>query len=177
MRFTELKLAGAFAIDIEPHSDERGFFARTWSAAEFLDRGLSTAISQCSISYNERKGTLRGMHFQMEPYAEVKVIRCVAGAISDVIVDLRPDSATYRNWVAVELTAGNRRALYVPAGFAHGFQTLCDASEVFYQISTPYKSEAGRGLRWNDPGVGIQWPDPSNPTISERDSNYPDFQF
>jgi dTDP-4-dehydrorhamnose 3,5-epimerase len=176
MKFSELELRGAFVIDIEPHRDDRGFFARTWSGEEFLDRGLMGAIAQCSVSYNERKGTLRGMHFQADPHGEVKVIRCSAGAIYDVIVDLRPDSPTFKKWSATELSALNRRSLYVPAGFAHGFQTLCEASEVFYQISTPYKQDAARGIRWNDPAIRIEWPDPANMTISERDNAYPNFE-
>jgi dTDP-4-dehydrorhamnose 3,5-epimerase len=177
MKFTELELRGAFVVDIEPHRDDRGFFARTWSEAEFLEHGLTAAISQCSVSYNERKGTLRGMHFQAAPDAEVKVVRCLAGAIWDVIVDLRPSSPTFKKWSATELSALNHRALYVPAGFAHGFQTLCDGSEVFYQISAPFKPEAGRGLRWNDPAIGIEWPNPHTPIMSERDHSYPDFSL
>jgi dTDP-4-dehydrorhamnose 3,5-epimerase len=176
MIFTELELSGAFVIDIEPHQDDRGFFARTWSDSDFLARGLNASISQCSISFNERKGTLRGLHYQDVPHAEVKLVRCTAGAIYDVIVDLRFESATYLKWSAVELSAVNHRILYVPAGFAHGFQTLAEASEVSYQISCAHAPEASRGLRWNDPAAGIEWPDAKAATISDRDRAYPDFQ-
>lgn len=175
MRFTKLDLAGAYVIDIEPQSDARGFFARSWSIEEFADRGLSTAMAHCSISFNERKGTLRGIHYQAAPFAEVKLVRCTAGAIMDVIVDLRPGSTTFTRWVAVELSADNRRQLYVPEGFGHGFQTLCDKSEVWYQISTAHMPESARGVRWNDALFAIDWPDPLNATMSERDRSYPDF--
>jgi dTDP-4-dehydrorhamnose 3,5-epimerase len=176
MRFTELALAGAYAIDIDPHRDARGFFARTWSADELAEHGLSTQLAQCSISFNERRGTIRGMHFQEAPYQEIKLVRCTAGAIVDVILDLRPASLTFTKWVSVELTAANHRSLYIPAGLAHGFQTIAEGSEVFYQISTSHRPDAARGVRWNDPTFQIEWPDPDSPILSERDRGYPDFR-
>lgn len=172
MKFIDLPLAGAYVIEIEKIADERGFFARTWSAEEFGARGLNRNLAQCSISFNTRRGTLRGMHYQ-EPYAETKLVRCCSGAIYDVIVDVRPNSATYCRWHAVELTSENRKMLYVPEGFAHGFQTLADNTEVFYQISEVYRPEYARGVRWNDPLFGIRWPI-RDMVISERDRNFPD---
>jgi len=177
VRFTPLKLDGVFVLDIERHEDERGFFARSWCATELAELGLSTEIRQCSISFNARKGTLRGMHYQAAPHEETKVIRCTAGAIFDVLVDMRASSPTYGQWVGTELTAENLRQLYVPAGIAHGFQTLSADAEVFYQISTDYVAASARGLRWNDPAVRIAWPDPHSATISERDRAFPDFGF
>lgn len=177
MRFTPLKLDGVFVLDIERHDDERGFFARSWSVTELVEHGLKAEIRQCSVSFNARKGTLRGMHYQAAPHEETKVIRCTAGAIYDVLVDVRPSSSTYGQWVGTELTAENRRQLYVPAGIAHGFQTLSADSEVFYQISTDYVAASARGLRWNDPAVHIAWPDPHSATISDRDRGFPDFSF
>lgn len=174
MRFAALPLAGAFVIDIEPVEDERGFFARTFCADEFRERGLESSIRQCDISHNRKKGTLRGMHYQAAPHQEAKIVRCVRGAILDVIVDLRPNSATYRRWAAVELTADNRRALYVPKEFAHGFQTLVDYSDVYYEMSERYVAEASRGVRWNDFAFGIQWP-VSDPILSPRDAAYADY--
>ena len=177
MLFTPLKLAGAFVIDLEPHYDERGFFARAWCADDLRARGLNATFVQCSISFNERRGTLRGLHYQEAPHEEIKLVRCIAGAMFDVIVDLRPSSRTYAKWIATELTAANRRLLYIPTGFAHGFQTLCDATEVCYHISAGYQPGAARGVRWNDPAVGIQWPVADAPIISERDRSYPDFKL
>jgi len=175
MIFSETKLPGAYLIDIDRLEDERGFFARTWCAEEFNAHGLETRVVQASMSYNRRKGTLRGMHFQAPPHEEVKLVRCTRGAIWDVIIDLRPGSPTYTQHLAVDLTEQNRRALYIPAGFAHGFQTLEDHSEVFYQMSKFYEPGAGRGVRWNDPLFAIRWPI-ANPTILERDNSYPDFR-
>lgn len=152
----------------ERKADLRGFFARTWCAKEFASAGLNSKLVQCSISFNEKRGTLRGLHYQAAPHAEDKLVRCTRGAIYDVIVDLRPDSATYRRWHAEELTADNRRMLYVPLGVAHGFQTLTDHAEVFYQMSEFYHPDLARGVRWNDPILGIPWPVP-NPIISDRD--------
>jgi dTDP-4-dehydrorhamnose 3,5-epimerase len=172
--FRETALAGAFVIDLAPHADERGFFARAWCAREFADHGLETRIAQCSVSRTIRRGTLRGLHYQRPPHAEVKVVRCIAGAVHDVIVDLRPESATYRQHVAVELSADNHRALYVPAGFAHGFLTLTDDVELFYQMSEFHAPDAGAGVRWDDPAFAIQWP-LSTPLLNERDRTYPDF--
>ena len=172
MRFVETGLAGAFAIELEPHVDARGGFARTFCAREFAERGLATAFAQCNTSWNRLAGTLRGMHWQAPPCAEAKLVRCTAGAIFDAIVDLRPGSPTRGRWVGVELSAANRKLLYVPEGFAHGFQALRDASEVFYQISAPYSEPASRGFRFDDPEVGIRWP--LRPTVvSKRDRELP----
>lgn len=174
MIFTETKLHGAFIIDPERLEDERGFFARTWCQREFAVHGLSPRWVQCNISFNTPKGTLRGMHYQAAPYAETKLIRCTMGAIYDVIIDLRPDSPTFKLWLAVELTADNRCMLYVPGGFAHGFLTLANHTEVLYQMSEFYVAEYARGVRWNDPAFGIQWPADVR-VISDRDRNYLDF--
>ncbi len=174
MIFTETKLKGVCIIEPERLEDERGFFARTFCAKEFEARGLNPRMVQCSISFNKKKGTLRGMHYQAEPHAEDKVVRCTAGAIYDVAVDLRPESPTFKQWVAAELSASNRKMLYIPAGFAHGFQTLTDNSEVFYQMSEFYHPESARGVRWNDPAFRIVWPS-ENPTISPKDRNILDF--
>jgi len=161
-------------IELEPLRDERGFFARSWCAREFVEQGLETRLVQCNISWNAWAGTLRGMHYQAAPHAEVRLVRCTRGAIYDAIVDLRQDSATYRRWYGVELTADNRRMLYVPEGFAHGFQTLSDDSEVFYQMSEFYHPESARGVRWDDPAFGIRWPRPPA-KMSERDRAYADW--
>ena len=174
MRIEPTPLSGACVIDIEPHHDERGFFARSYCAAEFEARGLNSEWPQCSVSFNAKRGTLRGMHWQEPPHAETKLVRCTAGAIYDAIVDLRPDSATYLKHFGVELTAENHRQLYIPEGFAHGFFTLADNTEVFYMMGTPYAPGAGKGARYNDPAFGIEWPgEPA--VISERDRNYPGF--
>jgi dTDP-4-dehydrorhamnose 3,5-epimerase len=175
MIFTETELPGAYVIDLEPIEDSRGFFARAWSDQEFTERGLETRIAQCSVSHNKRKGTLRGMHFQRSPYEEVKLVRCARGAMYDVIVDLRPDSRTFEKWIGAELTQNNMRLLYVPRGFAHGFQTLADETEVFYMISEPYAPEAAGGVRWDDPAFGIVWPFDRPTEISDKDRNWPDF--
>lgn len=174
MKFNQTTLHGAYLIEIEPHEDERGFFARTWSREEFLKHELNAAIAQCSISYNKKRGTLRGVHYQVKPYEETKVVACTAGAIYDLIVDLRPTSKTFKRWFAVELTADKKNMLYVPEGFAHGFQTLEDESEVFYQISQTYQPEYSRGIRFDDPAFGFQWPIEKR-IISERDRTFPDF--
>jgi len=176
MRFIQAALAGAWIIEPERIEDARGFFARTFDQAEFQERGLNAEGVQCSISYNRKKGTLRGMHFQIAPYEEVKLVRCTLGAIYDVIVDLRPDSPTFKQWVAVELSAGNRKTLYIPQGLAHGFLTLKDDTEVFYQMSEFYHPESARGVRWNDPAFKIEWALP-DPILSEKDQSYPDFQM
>jgi len=175
MKFQATKLTDVFEIEIEPHNDERGFFARTWCAEEFCRNRIAPALSQCSISFNTRKGTLRGMHYQAEPFEEAKLVRCTRGAIFDVALDLRPGSPTFHQWTASTLTADNRRALYIPKGCAHGFITLEDNTEILYQISDPYREGAGRGVRWNDPAFGIAWPAEVS-VISERDRTYPDFQ-
>jgi len=174
--FTETELPGAYVVDLDPREDDRGFFARAWCRNEFSDHGLSGEIVQCNLSYNAGKGTLRGMHYQVAPHAEVKVVRCTRGSIYDVIIDLRPDSPTYKRWLGVELTAANRRMLYVPEGFAHGFQTLEDDTETFYQVSEFYAPAAEEGVRWNDPAFGIDWPQPNDPILSEKDASWPDYR-
>lgn len=177
MIVTPLELDGAFIVDLELREDERGFFARTWARDEFEAHGLNPAIEQCNLSFNHLRGTLRGLHFQRAPYAEVKLIRCTRGAIFDVIVDLRPESATYTRWLGVELSAENRRALYVPEGFAHGYQTLVDATETHYQVSEPYAPQAEGGVRWDDPAFQIEWPAAETRTISDKDRAWPDYEL
>ena len=174
MIFTETNLKGAHVIDIEKREDERGFFARSWCRREFEAHGLNPNLAQCNISFNHHNGTLRGMHFQIKPYEEAKLVRCTKGSLCDVIVDLRPDSPTYKKHLSVVLTSENRRTLYVPEGFAHGFLTLEDDTEVFYQISEFYMLKSQRGFRWNDPAFAISWPAEVE-FISDRDRNYPDF--
>lgn len=174
MLFQPTNLADAYLIDLEKATDERGFFARSWCVQEFAAHGLDSNLVQCNLSYNLRQGTLRGMHYQLAPFAETKLVRCIRGALYDVIIDLRPTSSTYLHWLGVTLSAENRTALYVPQGFAHGFQTLTDETEVFYQMSTFYAPEYARGLRWNDPRFNIEWPLPVT-EMSARDQNYPDF--
>jgi dTDP-4-dehydrorhamnose 3,5-epimerase len=173
--FTETKLKGAFVIEIEKHADQRGFFARTFCEREFAAHHLKTGYVQCNISFNKQKGTLRGMHFQVAPFEEAKLIRCNCGAIYDAIIDLRPGSPTFKEYVSVVMSAENGKMLYVPEGFAHGFQTLEDDTEVFYQMSQFYSPEHGRGVRWNDPAFGIEWP-AGERIIIERDRTYPDFE-
>ncbi len=175
MKFHETKLAGVFEIQIEPKPDERGFFARTWCREEFKHRGLASNLVQCSISFNARKGTLRGMHYQAAPFPETKVVRCTQGAIYDVVLDLRPHSPTFRDWIAVVLTADNRNMIYVPKDCAHGFLTLKDDTEVFYQMSEFFNAESARGVRWDDPAFRIAWPEKVE-VISERDRTYSDFE-
>jgi dTDP-4-dehydrorhamnose 3,5-epimerase len=175
MRITETRLRGAFIIEPERHEDVRGHFARTFCQDEFERAGLVSPIEQCSTSFNHRRGTLRGMHFQLPPAAEHKLVRCTRGRIYDVIVDIRADSPTAYEWLAVELGADDGRALYIPAGFAHGFQTLVDGSEVFYQISEQHRPDLAGGIRWNDPRLGIEWPI-ADPILSERDRSYPDLR-
>lgn len=172
MKFQESPLAGAYTIEMDRLEDERGFFARSYSAEEFAARGLPAAMPQSSVSFNARRGTLRGLHYQAEPHAEDKLVRCTAGAIYDVIVDLRPDSPTARRWFGVELSAANHRSLFVPKGLAHGFMTLRDDTEVLYMISVPYAPGFERGLRWNDPAIGISWPTAPS-VVSARDAAYP----
>jgi dTDP-4-dehydrorhamnose 3,5-epimerase len=177
MRFEETPLAGAWVIEPERSEDERGFFARTFDAAEFARRGLDSRVVQSSTSYNRRAGTLRGMHYQADPHGEPKLIRCTRGAVFDVIVDLREDSATRLRWFGIELSEDNGRSLYVPIGLAHGFQTLADGSEVHYQIGHEYVPEAARGVRWDDPAFAIDWPaaPAGGRIISERDRSYSDY--
>ena len=176
MKFIETSLKGAFLVELEPMIDERGLFARTWCQREFAAHGLNQNLVQCNISFNVSKGTLRGMHYQVEPFEEAKVVRCTRGALYDVIIDLRPDSATFKQWLGVELTAENRRMLYIPEGIAHGFLTLEPQTEVFYQMSEFYHPESARGVRWNDPAFGIQWPQEVL-IISEKDRQYPNFSI
>jgi dTDP-4-dehydrorhamnose 3,5-epimerase len=174
MIFQMTKLSGACVVEVEPRADERGYFARTFCEREFAEHGLPIGFPQCNLSFNKTAGTLRGMHYQAAPLREAKLVRCTRGAIYDVIVDLRVDSPTRYQWVGVELTAENATALFIPEGFAHGFVTLADATEVFYHMSDFHRPDGARGARWNDPRFGIQWPrGPS--VISERDATYPDF--
>jgi dTDP-4-dehydrorhamnose 3,5-epimerase len=174
MIFTELRLQGAYLIEPERREDERGFFARTWCEREFAAHGLNANLVQCSVSFNKKRGTLRGMHYQVAPHEEAKVVRCTMGAIFDVVIDLRKSSATFKEWVAVELTAENHKMLYIPEGFAHGFQTLTDNTEVFYQMSAFYNPESARGVRWDDKTFQIAWRQEIC-AISPRDSAFGDF--
>jgi dTDP-4-dehydrorhamnose 3,5-epimerase len=176
MIFQKTRLADAYIIDIERLEDDRGFFARSWCRREFDSLGLNPNLAQCNISYNSKRGTLRGMHYQAKPYEEAKLIRCTMGAIYDVIVDLRPDSPSFKGHLGVTLKPDNRRMLYVPEGFAHGFLTLENDTEVFYQMSEFFVPDSGRGFRWNDPAFGIQWPFTAE-VLSDRDRNYPDFEL
>jgi len=175
MEFLKTKLPGVFAIQIEAKPDDRGFFARTWCQKEFESQGLEGKLVQCSLSFNKRKGTLRGMHYQIAPHEETKVVRCTQGAIYDVVLDLRPKSPAFKNWTGVELTAEKRNMIYVPQGCAHGFLTLEDRCEVIYQMSEFQYAESSRGVRWDDPAFQIEWPTEVE-VISERDRTYPDFQ-
>ena len=173
MIFRDTAVAGCHIVDVEPVEDERGFFARTSCAEEFSRRGLNPRVAQCSVSYNGAAGVLRGLHYQAHPHEEAKLVRCTRGAVFDVAVDLRPGSPTYRSWTGLELTAENYRALYIPEGCAHGFLTLVPATELVYQISTPYRPELSRGVRWDDPTIGIAWPAMPEMTISDRDRALP----
>jgi dTDP-4-dehydrorhamnose 3,5-epimerase len=175
MLFSPTNLEGSYVIELERRDDDRGFFARAWCEREFAENGLNTRLVQCNVSFNRRRGTLRGMHFQRPPHAEAKLVRCTRGAIHDVIIDLRAGSPTYKQWLGVDLTAENRRMLYVPEGFAHGYQTLVDESEVFYQVSEFYTPEAEGGVRWDDPAFGIVWPDPDGAFLSGKDRSWPDY--
>jgi dTDP-4-dehydrorhamnose 3,5-epimerase len=177
MKFKETKLAGSYVVELDLHKDERGAFARTFDREVWAEMGCDATNVQCSISINAQAGTLRGMHFQADPHGEDKLVRCTRGAIFDVIIDLRQDSDTYCRWFGVELTQDNGKQLLVPKGFAHGFQTLRDDTEVYYQMSYPFVAGTGSGVRWNDPAFGIEWPAaPGNKRImSTRDAEYPDF--
>ena len=174
MIFRQTEIEGAWVVKPERYEDERGFFARTWDASEFAERGLSGDLAQASISHNRRRGTLRGMHYQAAPHEEAKLVRCTSGAMFDVAVDLRPSSSTFRRWVGIELSAENRLALYVPQGCAHGFLTLADEVEISYLISVPHEPGAARGVRFDDPAFGILWPEEII-VINDRDRTYPDF--
>lgn len=174
--FRETKLKGAFVIEPEKFEDERGFFARSFSDKEFEAHGINPRMVECNISFNKKKHTIRGMHFQSAPYAQAKLVRCTQGAIFDAMIDLRPDSPTYKQWIAEELTAKNRLMLYVPEGFAHGFQTLENDTEVFYQVSAHYEPASCGGVRWNDPTFDIGWPEVERVILNERDGAYPEYR-
>jgi len=173
VKFTETKLKGAYVIEVEPLADERGFFARSWCQKEFAEHGLDANLVQCNISFNLKKGTLRGMHYQAKPHEEAKLIRCTKGAIYQVVIDIRPDSFTFKQWVAVELTAENRKMLYVPKGMASGFQTLMDNTEVFYQMAEFYHPESAKVVRWDNPAFEIEWPIEVK-IISDKDNSNQD---
>jgi dTDP-4-dehydrorhamnose 3,5-epimerase len=175
MIFTETKLRGVYVLEPQRFVDERGFFAPAFSAKEFAERGMASEFVESNISYSKSCGTIRGMHYQATPYGQAKLVRCTRGAVYDVAVDLRRDSPTYREWVGVELTAENRRMLYLPGDCGHGFQTLVDDTEVFYMVSQPYVPESGRGFRWDDPAFSIEWPDVGNRVLLKRDQEYPDY--
>ena len=174
MQFCPTRIPGVYVVELERKQDERGFFARSYCEREFAELGLVTRFVQCNVSFNARRGTLRGMHLQLGPSPEIKLVRCTGGAAMDVVVDLRPNSPTYCQWERFELSAENRRAVYVPAGIAHGFQALVDDTELFYQMSEFYNPALAAGVRWNDPAFGIEWP-LSNPILSERDRTYANF--
>lgn len=176
MIFEKTKLNDAYIIHPKRLEDDRGFFARAWCQKEFEQHGLVSNLAQCNISYNKNRGTLRGMHYQKKPHEETKLVRCTAGAIVDVIIDIRPESSTFSNWLSVELSAENRTMLYVPRGFAHGYVTLVDDSEVFYQVSEFYTPGVEGGIRWNDPFFQIVWPISENLVVSEKDSSWPDYK-
>ncbi len=175
MIFTETPLKGAYIIELERIEDERGFFARSWCAREFAEHGLNANLAQCNVSFNKKKGTLRGMHYQAPPHEEAKMLRCTKGSLYDVIVDLRKDSPTFKQWFSVDLTAENSKQLYIPEGFAHGFLTLENGTEIFYQMSEFYYPQSVLGVRYDDPAFGIEWPI-SDWIISEQDRGYPDFR-
>ncbi len=175
MRRLDTLIPGAYVLDLERRDDERGFFATMWTPQLFASLGLTTDVMQCSVAFNHRAGTLRGMHYQAAPHEEVKIVRCSRGALYDVLVDLRPDSPTYKRWIGVELTPLNDRVLYVPKGIAHGYQTLVDDTEITYLISETYTPSHGRGVRWNDPAFSIDWPAAGARIINARDAGYPDF--
>jgi dTDP-4-dehydrorhamnose 3,5-epimerase len=176
MRFAETKIPGAFLLEPELRADQRGHFARIWCAEEFDTRGLKSTLAQCNVSFNPHAGTLRGMHYQVAPREEAKVVRCIRGAVYDVLIDLRPSSPAFRQWVSAELDDHNGRMLYVPEGVAHGFQTLRENAEVLYLISESYSLEHARGVRWDDPAFGVRWPDAPSRCMSDRDRGYPDFR-
>ncbi len=175
MRFTEIRLSGAYVIELEPRQDARGFFARAFCRREFEAYGLNPRIAQANVALSHARGTLRGLHYQVAPFEETKVVRCTRGSVFDVMVDLRPGSPTYCQWVGEELSAASRRMLYVPAGFAHGYQTLEDDTELFYLVSECYSPEHERGVRWNDSAFGIRWP-LAEPIVSPKDQAFPDFR-
>jgi dTDP-4-dehydrorhamnose 3,5-epimerase len=175
MRFIDTHIDGAFVVEPEPVGDERGYFARLWCTREFAQRGLNAAFVQCNTSFSPARRTLRGLHYQVAPYAEIKLVRCTRGSIFDVIADVRPGSPTFRQWLGVELTADNGKMLYVPEGCAHGYLTLEDRTEVMYPVSQPYRPDAERGIRWDDPGFGIDWPAGGPETLSPKDQQWATF--
>ena len=175
MIFKQTRLEGAFIVEMEPIRDNRGFFARAWCQKEFEDHGLVSCFVQNNITYSARSGTLRGLHYQIPPHEEPKLVRCTQGAIYDVIVDLRPESPTYMQWLGIELTANNRAMIYMPGGFAHGYQILVDDTEVFYQVGTFYAPKYERGIRWDDPALAIEWPINPPVVLSEKDKHWPDY--
>ena len=175
MIFRETALNGAYIIEPEKYEDDRGHFARVFCEKEFEDHGFQLNMVQSNIAFSRKKGTLRGLHYQVNPYAEVKLVRCITGGIFDVIIDLRPESSTYKQWFGIELNAKKNQMLLVPENFAHGYQSLVDNTEVFYQVSQFYTPDAERGVRWDDPAFNIQWPEMVHPIISEKDNSWPDF--
>jgi len=177
MIFIQTKLKSVYIIELEPHYDERGSFSRVWCKRELEQYGINTNVVQCNISSNQKKGTIRGMHYQTEPYYETKLIRCIRGALYDVIIDLREDSKTYGKWIGIELSEENGKALYIPEGFAHGFQTLEEDTYAFYQVTEFYTPDAERGIRWNDPAFNIDWPIKENIIISKKDKSWGDFKL
>lgn len=177
MRFTKTKLQDCFIIEPDRFEDERGFFGRAWSEAEFAAQGLDVRFVEANISFNTKKNTLRGLHYQSQPHEQGKLVRCTRGAFYDVALDLRRDSPTYKHWIGVELSQENRFALFVPGGFAHGFQTLRDDSEVYYEVTKPYAPASSFGIRWNDPAFNIDWPEATERIMVPRDRDYPDFNI
>ena len=175
MLFIETKLKGAFVIELEKYSDDRGFFSRAWCQKEFKEQGINSQFVQANIGFSKNSGTIRGIHYQIAPFEEAKLVRCIRGAIFDVVLDLRPELPSFKQWFGVELRDENRKMLYVPEGCAHGYQTLVDNTEVFYQVSQVYSPESERGIRWNDPEFDIEWPIDEDLVISEKDQNWPDF--
>ena len=176
MIFTETIFKGAYIVEPERFRDDRGHFARVFCEKEFEAHGFKLNMVQSNIAFTHKKWTLRGLHYQVNPYAEIKLVRCISGRIFDVIIDLRPESSTYKQWFGTELSAENNRMLLIPENFAHGYQSLADATEVFYQVSQFYSPDAERGVRWDDPAFNIQWPEMTHPIISEKDKSWPDFQ-
>lgn len=177
MKFTATRLNGAYVVEIEPIEDNRGFFSRTWCQREFEAHKLASEFVQTNITYSPCKGTVRGFHYQIAPHKEVKLVRCVRGAIYDVIIDLRPDSPTFGQWLSSELTAENRKMLYIPGGFAHGYQTIVDDTEVFYQVAQFWAPDFERGIRWNDPVFAVTWPITNGVILSDKDKAWPDFRL
>jgi dTDP-4-dehydrorhamnose 3,5-epimerase len=175
MTFVETSIEGAWLVELEPRSDERGFFARVWCEEEFAARGLNARFVQCNTAFSRHRGTIRGLHYQADPHGEVKLMRCIRGSVFDVVVDVRRDSSTYLHWWGIELSEENRRMVYVPAGCAHGYQTLRDDTEVMYPVSSPYTPTAERGVRWNDPLFAIRWPDVPARHVSPKDASWADF--